>query len=383
MLATSCNNDDHNGIIQPDPEVTPTPDPTPEQHAAVSFSSILQEEISSTRAGANTRASKALDKDFVVYGYKIKTDNSSQIVFNGYNVKYSDNSSETSVDNSHGFSYVGGTSINNIKQEIKYWDYSANEYRYWGYVENDDKISPTNDGKTLTIEGLQLGITEQTDYYISSLKTVPKGDFGKVVQMEFIHPYAKVRVMVYSGEKLEEDDFIELSNLSFGPNVSSPEIIENATVKVTYPLTSSGQESYSIIKVAETTTRNQFTYQGFDASSSSSDKVLKLTSDNCTSDKALVAYPQGVNPESMDKSEFYYVLPTGTDVTAPDYKFSVNVDGDTEPKTAIVPSAYMHWKPNYQYTYIFKVLEGGLLFVDANITEWQSGGSTSDQWTNW
>ena len=235
----------------------------------------------------------------------------------------------------------------------------------------------------LTVTGLTLGITEPSGYLLSSLKLVNKDAYGEVVQLRFVHPYAKVRVMVYSGTNLEEDDFIELSNLSFGPNVSSPEIIEKATVKVTYPLTSSGQESYSIIKVAETTTRNQFTYQGFDASSSSSDKVLKLTSDNCTSDKALVAYPQEVNPESMDKSEFYYVLPTGTDFTAPDYKFSVNVDGDTEPKTAIVPSAYMHWKPNYQYTYIFKVLEGGLLFVDANITEWQSGGSTSDQWTNW
>lgn len=388
MLAISCNNDDPNGIIQPDPEVTPTPDPTPEQHAAVSFSSILQEEISSTRAGANTRASKALDKDFVVYGYKIKTDNSSQIVFNGYNVKYSDNSSETSVDNSHGFSYVGGTSINNIKQEIKYWDYSANEYRYWGYVENDDKISPTNDGKTLTIEGLLLGITEQTDYYISSLKTVPKGDFGKVVQMEFIRPYAKVRVMVYSGEKLEapqdgnEGDAIELTDISFGPNVEEPKIVKSATINVTYPLSDKNSESYSIVSQIQSYL-NKFEFKGFDASIAGSGKVLKLTSENCASNTAAVAYPKDAEESNKDNQTFYYVLPTGTDVTAPDYKFSVNVDGDTEPKTAIVPSAYMHWKPNYQYTYIFKVLEGGLLFVDANITEWQSGGSTSDQWTNW
>lgn len=62
----------------------------------------------------------------------------------------------------------------------------------------------------------------------------------------------------------------------------------------------------------------------------------------------------------------------------------MSVDGDDELKTAIVPSVYMHWKPNYQYTYIFKILEGGLIFVDAKVEEgWKSGGTGSDKWTNW
>ena len=348
--------------------------PAPESQFAISFGGDIAEEAATT-----TRADQPLNKDFIVYGYKALADGQASLVFPAYNVYYDGSSAGSSADNTHGYYYVNPDE----GQSVKYWDYGAQQYRYWGYVKNADKITPSADGKDLTVTGLTLGITEPSGYLLSALKPVEKAAYGEVVQLRFLHPYAKVRVLVYAGANLEPGDFIELSKLSFGPNVSSPEIINNATVKVTYPLSGTDTESYSIIKETSTTIRAQFTYQGFDASSSGPDKVLKLTSENCTSDKALIAYPQEVDPESSEKSEFYYVLPTGTGVTAPDFKFQVCIDGDDEPKTAIVPSVYMHWKPNYQYTYIFKVLEGGLLFVDADITEWESGGSTSDQWTNW
>lgn len=347
--------------------------PTPESQSAISFGGDIADVPETT-----TRADQPLKNGFIVYGFKTLADGQTSSVIKAYQVYYAEASAGSSADNTQGYYYVDPEH----SQYIKYWDFGASQYRYWGYVKNTDKITPSDDGTALAVTGLTLGITEPSGYLLSSLKLVNKDAYGEVVQLRFVHPYAKVRVMVYSGTNLEEDDFIELSNLSFGPNVSSPEIINNATVKVSYPLTGTDAESYGIITESTTTTRTQFSYQGFADSSSGSYKVLKLTSANCSSNSALVAYPEEATTASSE-NEFYYVLPTGTGVTAPDFKFQVCIDGDVEPKTAIVPSAYMHWKPNYQYTYIFKVLEGGLLFVDANVTKWESGGSTSDQWTNW
>lgn len=371
VIAASCVKEDPNGIIQPDPEVTPKPDPKPEQQAAVSFSSIMQEEISSTRTGANTRAPQGLNKDFVVYGYKM-TDNSSPIVFNGYNVTYNANSSGTSEDNSHNYSYVGGTSINGFSQEIKYWDYSATEYRYWGYVKNDDKISPSDNGKTLTITGLHLGTTEQTDYFISSLRVVPTADFGKVVQLEFIRPYAKVRVMFYSGEKLEDDDTIELSKITFGPSDES-KIPAQGTVKVVYPLDKGAKaETYTVTDV-EASRKSCFDY------SATAEAPLKLDKDHCSTSTAIAANPTGTG----SSGEYYYVLPVSTGATPPSYTLSVSVDGDDELRTAVIPATFMNWKANYSYTYIFKILEGGLIFVDAKVEDWKPGGTGNDEWRNW
>ena len=388
MMLSACGSND-DPIIQPEL-------PSAEEQA-ICFSSSYEEgeelvtrapEASScTRASINapaTRATTPLNQNFIVYGYKTLSGSEPVNVFPGYNVTYTASSAGSSEDNTHNYSYVDPSK----KQFIKYWDYSATEYRYWGYVpQSDNKITASTDGKQLTINGLSVGITEPANYLVSTLKTVTKDDYNQVVQLHFVHPYAKVRVMVYSGEKLEpahdgkEGDAIELSQISFGPNDTDKKIVKSATVKVSYPLSGTDPEAYSIESL---TNLDKFEYKGFDTPVSGSGKVLKLTAANCASNTAAVAYPKETVESSKADQTFYYVLPTGTGVTAPDYKFSVSVDGDDELKTAIVPSVYMHWKPNYQYTYIFKILEGGLIFVDAKVEDgWKFGGSGADKWTNW
>ena len=307
-----------------------------------------------------------------MYGYK-NVSASQPIVFNGYTVKYTAGSAGSSVDNSDNYSYVDPT----INQTIKYWDYSANEYRYFGYVPNGS-ITADEPNRKLTVSGLHLDITEPTKYLVSALKIVPKAEIGNVVKMRFQRPYAQVRVMIYSAEKLEpaqggkEGDAIELTQISFGPSDESSTIVKEGTIDITYPLTGSTQESYSI---NSTSSIAKFQYKGFDGASG----LLKLTSANCTSNTAAVAYPQ----ESLDVStQYYYVFPLGTS-EAKDFTFKVSIDGDDELKTAIVPAIYMNWQPNHSYTYIFKILEGGLIFVDAKTTEWQPGGSASQTWPNW
>lgn len=362
------------------------------QEQAIAFSSSIQEgeelvtrahePFSRTRVYAGTpttRATTPLNQNFFVYGYKTLSPFETDNVFSGYHVTYTANSAGSSEDNTHNYSYVDPSR----NQFVKYWDYSATEYRYWGYVENGDKVSATDDGSSFTINGLSVGITEPINYLVSALKVVPKTEYNQVVQLRFLHPYAKVRVMIYAGEQLETSDAIELSKLSFGPSDPSIKIVKSATVNVTYPLTDAEVESYSIENSPVPTYFSKFEYQGFDQPSTGNEKVIKLTSSNCASNTAAIAYPKEAQEANKDTQTFYYVLPTGTGVDATDYKFEVSVDGDDELKSAIVPSVYMHWKPNYQYTYIFKILEGGLLFIDAQVEEWKSGGEAVDTWPNW
>lgn len=350
------------------------PEQEPIDHYPIAFSSVAAEQEEMTRA-------TTLGKDFVVYGYKNVASNQ-QTVFNGYVVKYAAGSANSSEDNTHGYYYVNPE----INQFVKYWDYSATEYHYWGYVKNADAITPADGGQTLTISGLSVSITEPVNYLISTLKKVTKEDYNQVVQLRFVHPYAKVRVMVYSGEELEpaqggkDGDAIELSQISFGPNGDN-KIVKSATIKVSYPLTGTATETYSIQTPSYV---DKFEYQGFDSSSSGSDKVLKLTSENCASNKAAIAYPIEAAAASPENA-FYYVLPIGTGVAVNDYKFEVCVNGDDELKTAVVPAVYMQWKPNYSYTYIFKITEAGkkMSFYDVMVEPWHYGGSKDDTWTNW
>lgn len=369
VMLSACGSKD-DPIINPD---IPAANEQP-----VCFSSSLQEgeELvtraqdapSCTRASADffyTRANTPLNQNFIVYGYKTLSESNQPIVFPGYNVTYTAASAGTSEDNTHNYSYVDPTN----KQYIKYWDYSASEYRYWGYVAGNDNIQPDpSDDKSIVIKGLSAGITEPNNYLISELKTVQKSAYNQVVQLRFVHPYAKVRVMVYCGEKIEDEDVVNLTQITFGPNDPSVKIMKSATVQVSYPMAGTDGETYSI----------QYP-QYFEQSFSYQD--LNLKSDNCASNQAAVALPDGAS----SLQSFLYVLPTGTNTEATAYKFEVCINGDTSLQSAVVPASYMHWKPNYQYTYIFKITEAGkkMEFYDVMIDPWKYGGSQEEEWKNW
>lgn len=369
MMAACGSNDEP--IIQPE---VPTASEQP-----VCFSSSLlegeeqvtraQESSSCTRVSADaffTRANTPLNKNFIVYGYKTLSDSDQPVVFPGYNVTYTTASAGSSEDNTHNYSYVDP----NCGQFIKYWDYAASEYRYWGYVAGNSNIkSDSSDDKALVVEGLSVGITEPDNYLISELKTVRKSAFGQVVQLRFVHPYAKIRVMVYCGEKIEDEDVVNLTQISFGPNDPSVKIVESAIVHVNYPMTVGTEgETYSIADAQYLEQR--FLYQD-----------IVLTSVNCASNKAALALPE----DATSLQSFLYVLPTGTDIEATAYKFEVCINGDTPLQSAVVPASFMHWKPNYQYTYIFKITEVGkkLEFYDVQIDPWKYGGSQEEEWKNW
>lgn len=122
-------------------------------------------------AGKTTRANKtgedaanALNKKFVVYGYKQGSD---APVFDHYTISWNGHKGQTE-SNTQGWEYVGGTpnSLSSLtaKQTIKYWDYSASQYDFIAFSfgeatqgdgtgANDVKATPVTKDPSYTLTG--------------------------------------------------------------------------------------------------------------------------------------------------------------------------------------------------------------------------------------
>lgn len=315
-----------------------------EVQVPINFASIADE------TEAVTRADQTLGRNFVVYGYK-NAGGTEQTVFDGYQVHYLANSAGTSEDNTHNYYYVG---IDN--QTLKYWDFSASEYHFWGATGG----TFNSDGTELTISNLEQSVSEPnvTEKMFSSLyhRSPVTRD---VVQLHFKRPYAKVRILFYCSDAIDDGDKVEIGESTFGPE-STKQLVTGGTLKVTYSKT--GNTSEKLETVSNATTANL------------SFKGVELTHTTGTaSNNAVLAKP-------TDETEYYYVVPYEY---AEPFILNTTVEGDG--KTASVPAAMMQWQPNYVYTYIFKITEAGkkIEFYDVKIDPWKYGGVQEEEWKNW
>lgn len=305
-------------------------------------------------------ATTPLQHDFVVYGYKTLPTDETQFVIMGYNVKYAESTAGTSNDNSSNYWYV------HSGQTIKYWDFGAREYNFWAYT--GAKSNFNADGTVLTIPELMLTTTEPTDIEIknklfSSLyhRSPVNRD---VVTLQFLHPYAKVRVMFFTNDEMTASDEITVSNISFQP-VSGPGIVTEGSLRVNYNKMGDARETYTVTAKDAESYLGKFTYGNL---------TLTEAKGNASNNAAL-AVPTG-------GTEYYYVLPVGS--LNPTFSLTAEVEG--EEKTASVPAGLLQWKPNTAYTYIFKITDAGkkIEFYDVLIDPWKFGGSQDeDPWRNW
>ena len=335
-LAISCSKDDGdmsggNGELPPD---SPLP---------IVFSCNMQEEKSVTRAGLETE-----ENSFTVYGFKntglIGTDNytGSQIVFPGYMVKWTANSAGSSTTNTNGWEYVGQEPHGQEEQTVKYWDWSAKAYRFFGVTESYNKLDVTEANGVIKLS-FKVDLTDPDGiaaipYYShlwfsnNNYELYPNRKFGGSVVLEFLQPLCKVRIMfVYEDPTKNDRTNTPLSDISFHRSDDNT-IKQKGDVTITYPLTGTG------------------------------------TKEECAFDTE-AAGMDGFSTEYTDINPFWYtVLPIAGQGS---YTLDINVDG--EPKTTIVPAEFMEWKPGYSYTYIFKIHVDGRVSIDAvqsAFTEW-------------
>lgn len=331
-------------------------------------------------AGKITRATSnegddhvKLGNEFKVYGVK-KTNEKFVTVFYNYSVLYNEN---LTTSNTNNWEYVKGN------QTIKYWDYSASEYRFVAgspinaFTYNIDLENISTIGtviKSATVTGLaghikanEAGPAIKTNpVYVAEPVIVPKANYNNPVTFNFIRQQSMVRVGFYEtipgysitdikfyaydtdGTTLKASDVnnIILTSATPGYFVGGKEV--NGTVTYNWD---SATPSYTLTYTDASLTKSKNWYAGkLDVlATTSTDAVAKLYGTD----------------KDMSTAGYFTVLPTPSETDPQpilikcDYTLtSDDISGETikvTGATAAIPAAFSKWEANTRYTYLFKI----------------------------
>lgn len=338
---------------------------------AIVFSPTTMDVAESVRS---TRAYPTLGRDFVLFGYKKRTDSDEQqYIFPRYNVTYANGL----------YDYQSPT------QSLVYWDVQAEAYRFWGIAGEHENIEEA--GNVIQMKDIMLQVEEPTTYPMFSEMYVRKSPITfEVVSLEFKRPIAKLCLKFYNERPIREGRVINITDISLAPiaSASSPKvnsIWNNGTVQVSYPLTG---ESEQVEVLNNTSTRSHLAFLDVTL-----DKENGSSMDNAVT--ALIPAFEGgfvlpdipgeslaptTRAEDDTHSDHYYPLPMGS--KNPDFVLHLKLDGVQ--REVVIPETYMHWEANRSYTYIIKITNNGeIVLHDVKIEGWTHGGSQDDNFNNW
>lgn len=303
-----------------------------------------------------TRSSTPLEtytSSFKVWAYKNMSDDAgdygnTQTVMNQYVVEWSSGTAATTTTNSNDWEYI---LLERPEQTIKFWDWGAKAYRFFGSAE----MSATPGKWEHITEGTECykytctpdaTSAEDAPFYThlwfsnGDAVAYPTRQFGQVVTLEFIKPFAEVVIkFIYADPNATPLPMIE--ELDFRPNTTGQRIALMGEVEITFPIEGTAtQESW-------------------------------LSTPEYT--KFLTAFTKRDTP--------YEVFPIRNQGA---YRLTVTVNGAD--KECVVPDIYTNWSPGHRYTYVFKVNdEGGveLESVKMGVTTWTDVAPVDYNLYNW
>lgn len=324
-------------------------------------------------AGKITRATSnegddhvKLDNQFKVYGVK-KTNEKFVTVFKDYSVLYNEN---LTTSNTNKWEYVKDN------QTIKYWDYSASEYRFVaGSPISAFTFKVPSDGTTKNIEsatitGLGGHIVANTSetantfnpVYVAEPKVVANADYKNTVQFNFVRQQSMVRVGFY-----ETIPGYSVTNIKFyeadGTSATSNNVILTSATEGYFI---GGTDVSGTVTYDWTTATPSYTFAYTDNINLKKSKnwyAGKLgTLENKSTAKVGLLY--GTDKDMSAATGYFTVLPTQVATASPilikcDYELTsddgsgetINVKG----ATAAIPAAFSKWEANTRYTYLFKI----------------------------
>lgn len=353
-----------------------------------------------TRATGGTAANK-LGKKFFVYGTKVKSETEAndetdqQVVYMNYLVQFKDGTANTTVSNTAGWEYVGVTNdftsavtpnVGNKPQTIKYWDYSAPSYVFYACSADENDLSNDNDNAKVKIEkitnassiyekGYEVTLKKGAhpeNLYFSDRKVLTKSTnavhgkddvYGGEVNFTFRNSMTKVRVAFYEtipGYSVKIDGFYSsitsntanTSNFVADLKQNTPLVMSDEGTKYNVVYYKSGdlENQPRMIATEDGAEKNVLTLgKGLFVNSLGTEKTNPTYDTYDTNDTNTGVYtwfmPQTENTSKL-KLKVDYTL-TSTDGS----NETINVKG----ATAEVPAELLCWKPNYAYTYLFKI----------------------------
>ncbi len=365
-----------------------------------------------TRAGGTvvgSDAAEALESQFVVYGTKHVTgaetakDDNDQAVFTNYVVEYESNTAGKTESNTANWEYVGKTPYKSGKvspsilpddatttpaQTIKYWDYSAKEgYTFTAFAGKDqlgdasstegNKIKVTkitgegvtDEGATVYGKGYTVEVNKDADLsevYYSDRVFIPKNNYGKPVVLTFRNLGTRVRVGFYEtvpGYSVKIDNFYYDTDASSA--VTTFKAMEDQSTDAFKAAL------WNIDKGGDATTnKNTLTVTYYNDGDLENQPTVANTGATYTGTLTLgsgfkdaTLATTSAEPTWDDNGKYTVVYPNEACTTPMllrcDYTLTA-LDGSNETikvKNArvVVPAEYCKWKPNFAYTYIFKI----------------------------
>jgi hypothetical protein len=329
-------------------------------------------------AGKITRATSnegddhvKLGNEFKVYGVKKTNDKMFHNVFIDYSVCYDET---LTTSNTNKWEYVGKNN-----QTIKYWDYSASEYRFVAgspidaFIYNKDLENISTTGTVITsatVKGLAGHIKanktetalEANPVYVAEPKVVPKDDYKNTVQFNFVRQQSMVRVGFYEtipGYKITKIEFYKAD----ATKPASKNIILYSSEDDYFV---GGTNVSGTVKYNWTATTPSYTFEYIDNENLKKDKnwyagELSTLAETSTGD---VAELYGTDKDMSATTGYFTVLPTQLATASPilikcDYELTSD-DGSSETinvtgATAAIPAAFSKWEANTRYTYLFKI----------------------------
>ena len=346
-------------------------------------------------AGKITRGTKnegtpaeMLAGQFKVYGVKITNGTISHNVFPDYYVW--DVADKNTTSNTSGWEYVGAQGASNLgtgkitltkDQTIKYWDYSATEYRFvagspidaFEYNTSTDLTTGTHitdvdvTGFAGHINANNTTTALKTDpIYIADPVKVVKDNYQKPVEFSFKRQQSMVRVGIYEtipGYSITDIKFYAYDTdgttlkASDGNNIiltsATPGYFvggSNVTGTVTYTGWDTATPSYT------------FKYDDTNLIKSKNWYAGKLSTLATTSSETDVATLYG-SDKDMSTTGYFTVLPTQAETASSilikcDYTLADINTGETikvTGATAAIPAAFSKWEANTRYTYLFRI----------------------------
>lgn len=306
-----------------------------------------------------------------MYGVK-KTNEKFVTVFKDYSVLYNEN---LTTSNTNKWEYVKDN------QTIKYWDYSASEYRFVaGSPILAFNFKVPSDGTTVNIEsatitGLGGHIVANTSetantfnpVYVAEPKVVAKADYKNTVQFNFVRQQSMVRVGFYEtipGYFVSEVHFYayDTDDKTLKVSTSNNVILTSATDGYFV----GGSNLTGTVTYDWKSTTPSYTYKYDDTNLVKSQNwyagELGTLATKSSEPKVNILYG---TDKDMSTTGYFTVLPTPSETEASpilikcDYTLnSDDLSGETikvTGATAAIPAAYSKWEPNTRYTYLFKI----------------------------
>ncbi len=323
---------------------------------------------------------------FKVYGVKITNGTISHNVFPDYYVW--DVADKNTTSNTSGWEYVGAQGASNLgtgkitldkDQTIKYWDYSATEYRFvagspidaFEYNTSTDQTTGTHI-TDVNVKGLAGHINANntttvlnTDpVYIADPVKVVKEKYKDPVTFSFKRQQAMVRVGIYEtipGYNIHNINFYYYDTDGTTPIASTENNIILTSAKEGYFV--GGKEVNGTVTYNWDSATPSYTLTYTDASLTKSKNWYAGKLDVlATKSTDAVAKLYGTDKD-MSTAGYFTVLPTQAATASPilikcDYTLFDENTGETikvTGATAAIPAAFSKWEANTRYTYLFKI----------------------------